>query len=44
MYKGEVWNAVFKGHDQLDPFTKEEVQKKLLLERFQEENPTFDFS
>ena len=37
MYKGEVWNAAFIGHAQLDGFTKEEVQKQLLLERFQQE-------
>jgi len=44
VYKGEVWPCVFKGHDNLDPFVQEEVQKKLMLERFQQENPGFDFS
>jgi len=29
---------------QVDPFTQSEVQKSLMLERFQEENPGFDFS
>ena len=46
MYKAEQWNCalVGKGGEQLDPFTQEEIKKKLMLERFQEENPTFDFS
>lgn len=44
MYKGEVWPAVFKGHEAMDALTQQEVQKKLLLERFQQENPGFDFS
>ena len=29
---------------QLDASTKQEAQKKLMLERFQEEHPGFDFS
>lgn len=29
---------------QVDPYTQSEVQKSLMLERFQEENPGFDFS
>jgi hypothetical protein len=29
---------------QLDPLTAQEVQKKVMLERFQEEHPGFDFS
>jgi hypothetical protein len=28
----------------LDPLTQQEVQKSILLERFGEENPGFDFS
>lgn len=32
------------GHQALDPITQEEVKKNILLERFQEENPGFDFS
>lgn len=44
MYKAEVWSQVCKGHGGLDAFTKNEVQKKVMLERFQEENPGFDFS
>ena len=42
--KGETWNSVLEGHATMDPFTKGEVQKKMMLERFQEENPGFDFS
>lgn len=44
MHKGDVWNSVFKGHETLDPILKGEVQKNLMLERFQQENPGFDFS
>ena len=42
--KAETWVAVFKNHNQLNPMEKEEVQKKLLLERFGEEHSGFDFS
>lgn len=42
--KGETWLCAFKGHKQIDFFQKEEMQKKMLLERFQEENKGFDFS
>ena len=44
MYKAETWPCACKGHAVLDPFTQNEVQKNILLERFQEENPGFDFS
>ena len=46
MRKGETWDAALKGKGgtAVDPFTKQEIQKKLMLERFQEENPGFDFS
>jgi len=49
-FKGDTWSSVFVGHGELDTLTKQEVQKKLLLERFQEEvvapeqHPGFDFS
>ena len=33
-----------KGGVGLESFSENEVQKKILLERFQEENPGFDFS
>jgi hypothetical protein len=32
------------GHGELNPFVQGEVQKSLMLERFGEENPGFDFS
>ncbi len=37
MLKGESWLGVFKGHEQLNPLDQEELKKKLMLERFQEE-------
>ena len=42
--KAETWFSVFKGHNELNAIQKEEVQKKLLLERFGEEHAGFDFS
>jgi hypothetical protein len=42
--KAETWLSVFKNHEQLNVFQKEEMQKKMLLERFQEEHGGFDFS
>ena len=42
--KGDTWLSVFKGHEQVNFLQKEEMQKKMLLERFQEENSGFDFS
>ena len=44
MKKGETWSSACLGHQSLDPMMQEEVKKKILLERFQEENPGFDFS
>lgn len=43
-YKGEVWSTVFVGHEVMNPLLQEAVQKNMLLERFQQENPNFDFS
>jgi len=43
-HKGETWSSVFRRHGQMDLFTEQETQKKLMLERFQEEHPGFDFS
>jgi hypothetical protein len=36
---GETWTSALKGQggEQIDDFTKEEVKKKMLLERFQYE-------
>eukprot|EP00747_Dinoflagellata_sp_TGD_P104889 gnl/TRDRNA2_/TRDRNA2_169382_c0_seq2.p1 gnl/TRDRNA2_/TRDRNA2_169382_c0~~gnl/TRDRNA2_/TRDRNA2_169382_c0_seq2.p1 ORF type:complete len:168 (+),score=50.37 gnl/TRDRNA2_/TRDRNA2_169382_c0_seq2:50-553(+) len=42
--KAETWSSALKGHGQLDMFSEQEVNKKLMLERFQEEHPGFDFS
>ncbi len=42
-HKAETWPSVFKGHEPLDAATTADVQKRMLLERFQEENPGFDF-
>ncbi|KAF4666474.1 hypothetical protein FOL47_004075 [Perkinsus chesapeaki] len=42
--KAELWPSCFEGQAQLDAFTQNEVSKKLMLERFQEEHPGFDFS
>jgi hypothetical protein len=36
-FKGDMWPAVFKGHGEVDPITHQEMQKKILMERFQEE-------
>ncbi|KRX07339.1 HSP20-like chaperone [Pseudocohnilembus persalinus] len=43
-FKGQVWQSALKGHQGLDPLTQSQIQKNLLLERFQQENPGFDFS
>lgn len=42
--KGIRWGALFQGHEKMNPLEEENMKKKLLLERFQEENPGFDFS
>ena len=44
MKKGDMWASALVGHGELDPLTKEEDKKRLMLERFSEENPGFDFS
>jgi len=44
MKKGEMWISALNGHGELDPLTKEEDKKRIMLERFAEENPGFDFS
>ena len=55
MAKGMVWDAPLRGHHHhnittshnnnniLDPIALQDVQKSLLLERWQEENPGMDF-
>lgn len=44
MRKGETWTSACRRHGEIDAFTKTEVQKQIMLERFQEEHPGFDFS
>ena len=44
MKKAEMWPCACAGHAALDPMMQEEVKKSILLERFSEENPGFDFS
>jgi hypothetical protein len=45
MNKAEAWDAALCGRGaEVDAITKEEVKKKMMLERFQEEHPGFDFS
>ena len=44
MRKGETWHCVFVGHGTLDPLAETEVHKSMLLERFGQEHPGFDFS
>eukprot|EP00584_Thalassiosira_punctigera_P023883 CAMPEP_0172554180 /NCGR_PEP_ID=MMETSP1067-20121228/53541_1 /TAXON_ID=265564 ORGANISM="Thalassiosira punctigera, Strain Tpunct2005C2" /NCGR_SAMPLE_ID=MMETSP1067 /ASSEMBLY_ACC=CAM_ASM_000444 /LENGTH=249 /DNA_ID=CAMNT_0013342501 /DNA_START=22 /DNA_END=771 /DNA_ORIENTATION=- len=38
---GSSWRGGIR--ESIDPFTKQEIQRTLMLERFQEENPGFDF-
>ncbi|KAK1318092.1 hypothetical protein QJS10_CPB04g01753 [Acorus calamus] len=42
--KGQTWPSPILGQGQLDPYTVDLEQKRLMLQRFQEENPGFDFS
>ena len=42
--KADTWLCVFKNHSKMNAADKEEIQKKLLMERFQEEHGGFDFS
>ena len=46
MNKAEVWECALRGHggQEMDLLSKEEAKKKMMLERFQEEHPGFDFS
>ena len=41
--KGVTWSSLLRGHTEVDPLTQQELQKSLMLERFQAENPGFDF-
>lgn len=42
--KGETWPSAFAGHGALDAAAQADVHKRMLLERFGEEHPGFDFS
>lgn len=42
--KGATWPAALARHGAMDTFTRGAVQQKMMLERFQQENPGFDFS
>ena len=51
-FRGQTWEGVLNGHtsqntqgihESIDPFVKQEMQRSMMLERFQEENPGFDF-
>ncbi|KAB5540919.1 hypothetical protein DKX38_013893 [Salix brachista] len=42
--KGQTWASPILGEGQLDPCSSDLEQKRLMLQRFQEENPGFDFS
>ncbi|CAM9157576.1 unnamed protein product [Pylaiella littoralis] len=45
MKKAETWPSALQGKNTtVDPITLEGMQKKIMLERFQSENPGFDFS
>lgn len=44
VYKADVWDGVFVGHNKLNLMDQEDEKKKLLLERFTEEHKGFDFS
>ncbi|KAL3146301.1 hypothetical protein ABBQ32_003000 [Trebouxia sp. C0010 RCD-2024] len=41
--KGEPWIAALAGHH-VDPLKQQAEQQRLMLERFQQEHPGFDFS
>ncbi|KAL7452064.1 hypothetical protein ACHAWC_004483 [Mediolabrus comicus] len=43
VFRGQTWEGVLRGHESIDPLTKQEMQRTMMLERFQEENPGFDF-
>eukprot|EP00899_Mesostigma_viride_P023416 jgi/Mesvir1/4259/Mv22223-RA.1 len=42
--RNRAWPGALRGHAQLDATTAEGETKRIMLERFQEENPGFDFS
>merc|ERR1711879_118940 len=40
----DTWTSVIKGKNELDALTQEEMKKKMMLEKFQNEHAGFDFS
>ena len=40
----ESWQSLIKGQEEADPLILEQMNKKMMLEKFQKENPGFDFS
>jgi hypothetical protein len=40
----DSWISIVKGKDEVDAVTKESMDKKMLLEKFQRDYPGFDFS
>lgn len=38
------WESVLEGGPKVDPLTKEQLDKKMMLEKMQKEHPGFDFS
>lgn len=44
MRTGLMWPSVFVGHEELDPMAQETTKQQMMRERFQQENPGFDFS
>ncbi|XP_056106252.1 nudC domain-containing protein 2 [Rhinichthys klamathensis goyatoka] len=41
---GNCWQSLLEGEYAADPWVQDQMQRKLTLERFQRENPGFDFS
>ena len=39
-----TWTSVVKGEYEIDPMTKESMEKKILLEKFQNQYEGFEFS
>lgn len=44
LQKGETWSKCLSGQSEMDEITKTNMKKDMMKERFQEENPGFDFS
>lgn len=42
--RGKTWKSLLVGQEEFDPVQESEERKRLMLERFQRENPGFDFS